>query len=263
MSRGDFTLDESPQDTRAMLIAYITSTLSSEQRESFERRILEDEFFSRQIEEAQFALVDEYVAGSLPELLRRDVGAWIASSEHWRRHAKITRSLVKLSSSLANRRVVRRVLMSVSAAVFVTAAVTYSWSRLRMVTPETQTVAKVDVSSKPNHVHPPDTVLLVAERLRSATSPHSKPLVYQVQSGVPVRLQVVLPASHTSNDYSVTIRQDETGLVINFPKTTVRGPAQPPFLELMLPSNTLKAGDYAAEVSAPNDSYEVRFQIGK
>lgn len=261
MSKGDFHLDGSPQDARAMLIAYITGTLSPEERESFDRRVLEDEFFSQQIEELQFQLVDEYVAGSLPEPLRHAVGAWIASSEHWKQHAEITRALVKLSSSSADRRALRRVATTVAAAIFVTAAITYSWVRLHRTNSAPRTVATVAVNAQHPAAHRPDTVLLIAERLRSVTPSDTKPLVYRVHRDTPVRLQVVLPPSHTSNDYAVALRQEQTGQLTNLPRTTVQGPTQAPFLELMLPPNTLKAGNYTAQVSAPNDSYQLRFQI--
>jgi anti-sigma-K factor RskA len=261
MNKGDFILDGSPQDVRATLIAYITKTLSSEERERFERRVLEDDFFSRQIEEAQFALVEEYLTGSLPQPLHHDVAAWVASSEHWTRHAEITRSLVKLSSSSRSRHTFRRVLVGIAAVVCVAAGIASSWLHLRKPGSAVQTVAKVEVSSENSPTHPPDTVLLVAERLRSAEPVDRKPLVYRVHSGVPVRLQVILPASHTNPHYAVAIRQNGTGIVMNFSEATVRGPAQAPFLELILPPNTLKAGEYAADISAPNDSYAVRFEI--
>lgn len=262
MSRGDFILDGSPQDARTTLIAYITDTLSPEERESFERRVLEDDFFSLQIEEAEFVLVEEYVAGSLPEPLRHDIAAWVASSEHWTRHAEITRSLVKMSSSSRTRYAFRRVLMGIAAVVCMAAGITYSWLHLRKPGSAAQTVAKVEVSGESTQAHRPDTVLLVAERLRSAEPADRKPLVYRVHSGVPVLLQVVLPASHTNNYYAITIRQNGIGIVANFPKATVRGAAQAPFVQVILSPNTLKAGKYAAVVSAPNDSYEVRFEIG-
>jgi hypothetical protein len=262
MSRGDFTLDGSPQDARATLIAYITHTLSPEERESFERSVLDDDFFSGQIGDAEFVLVDEYVAGSLPEPLRHAVAAWVASSEHWSRHAEITRSLVKVSSSLRGRHF-RRVLVGIAAVVCVAAGIAYSLLRPQKPGSAAQTVAKAEVSGEHIQAPPPDTILLVAERLRSAGAADRKALVYQVHSGAPVRLQIVLPASHTNSDYAVAIRRSGTGMVMNFPKATVRGPAQTSFLELILPPNTLKAGEYAADVSAPNDSYEVRFEIGK
>jgi anti-sigma-K factor RskA len=261
MSKGDFILDGSPQDARATLIAYITRTLSWEERERFERRVLEDDFFSRQIEEAQFALVEEYLTGSLPQPLHHDVAAWIASSEHWTRHAEITRSLVKLSSFSPSRHTLRRVLVGIAAVICVAAGIAYSWLHLRKPSSAAQTVAKVEVSRENTSTHPPDTVLLVAERLRSAEPADRRPPVYQVHSGVPVRLQVVLPASHANHDYAVAIRQNGTGIVMNFSGAKVQGPAQAPFLELILPPNTLKAGEYAAVITAPNDSYTVRFGI--
>jgi hypothetical protein len=78
-----------------------------------------------------------------------------------------------------------------------------------------------------------------------------------------VRLQVVLPASHTNDDYAVAIRRIGTETVMDFPKVAVQGPAQAPFLEVTLPPDTLKAGEYATDISAPNDFYKVRFEIGK
>jgi hypothetical protein len=261
MKQGEEILDGFPQDVNEKLVAYLSRDLSANQREAFENRILEDEFFSQQIEEAQFALLEAYAEGSLPPEVHERLTPWAASSNYAREHLSITRRLKKLSSPSAHRRVRSATLWLFAAAACLLFAA-LPWVFLRRH-PSPPNVAKLE----PQHVPAPaattpNTILLVAERLRGAGPPVQPLETFPIEGSIPLRLQIVLPASHSSNTYSVVVRHiTNSRPVARFAGIKTQGPAQTPHIEVILPAHTLQSGEYMADVETPGDLFHVPFRV--
>jgi hypothetical protein len=262
MKQGEEILDGFPQDVTEQLVAYLSRDLSADQREAFETRILEDEFFSQQIEEAQSALLEAYAEGSLPREVRERLTPWASSSSYARQHIAISRSLERISSS-SPRRGARNgtVWLFAIAACLLLAAISTMFVR-RHTAPSL--VAKLEPQHRPAPAPAPpeNTILLIAERLRGASPSAPSVETYRIREDSPLRLQIVLPSSRLSSSYSVVVRSDQDSkLMVKFATVKVQGPAQASYVEVVLPPHSLISGEYIADVRAPGDLFHLRFRV--
>lgn len=263
MKQGDEILDGFPQDVTAQLIAYLSGDLSVDQREAFEARVLEDEFFSQRVEEARFALLEAYAEGSLPRNIHERIAPWAASTDYARQYLGITRSLERLSSATQRRGMRSGTFWLIAIAVGLFLAVVSS-TFLRLRTVPTPTVAKLEARHRqlPLPATQDNIILLVAQRLRGAGPSAEPPATYRIHAGTPLRIQIILPASYTSNTYSVVVKdQPNSAPVARFTGVNVQGPIQARYVEVNLPAHTLQSGKYLADVDAPGDHYDVAFFV--
>lgn len=259
MKQGENTLDGFPQDVTETLIAYLSRDLSVDRREAFEARILEDEFFSQQIEQATVALLDAYTDGSLPRELHKRLTPWVSKSGYGRQHIAVNRSLQQMSSRSARRGSRKTIWTLAVAACLLLAAVPMVLVR-RHTAPSL--VAKLEPKPGPAKALAPSetTILLVAQRLRSAEPHVQSPGSYRIRRDFPVRLQIVLPSSRLRDSYSVTIRSSNSKtLIAQFAAVRVQGPTEAPYVEIVLPPNTLASAEYTADVYAPDDVFRLQF----
>src|ERR1700744_2763554 len=101
------------QKVRNALLAYIGGALSADDRETFDRRLLENEEFSRQVEEAEFELVEAYADRTLPAEERAIVGPWITGSPKRHGKAAITAALRARAIEASKIHIVKRRVVSV------------------------------------------------------------------------------------------------------------------------------------------------------
>lgn len=259
MNIGDFDLYDIPQDVIASLLAYIGNDLSAEQREEFERRLLEDETFSEQTGQARELLLECYADGSLSSSMVERVERWIAASPSLQRELDLSRSLQRIAT---RRKVVRssyaRWWALVPLAACMLLAVLYPILR-RQRHASTVLTAVNHPAVAPTPDQPQETLLLMAQRLRGGT-PAS--IAYHVRPGALIRLQVVLPFAHQASAYTVTVKRGGSAAPIaQSNATAVSGSSKVPFVEIDLPANALRTGEYVVDVSAPEDDFSVHFQI--
>jgi hypothetical protein len=125
-------------------------------------------------------------------------------------------------------------------------------------------VAKLEPHHRPAlaPAPPENTILVIAERLRGAKSSAQSPETYRIREDSPLRLQIVLPSSRLSNSYSVIVRSDQNStLMAQFATVNVQGPAEAPYVEIVLPPHTLPSGEYITDVRTQGDLFRLRFRI--
>jgi hypothetical protein len=260
MNKGERILDGIPHDVTAQLLAYLGRNLSTEEREAFESRLLEEEFFSRQIEQAEFLLLEEYAEGSLPEEVRTRLADWIDSSADARRQVEITRSLRRIATSPAKRRAPRVQWWAMVAAACIAAVALLPLLHRRHSSAPTPLVARNTPNAVPSSPTAEDTILLVAERLRGA-APAPARVAYSVHPERTVRLQIVVPSAQIGSVYTVVVRPEGVNTpVARFETVPVQGSPQAKFIQVKLPAHMLEAGDYAVELSAPGERFDVPFR---
>lgn len=261
MNKGELTLDGIPHDVTTKVLDYLGDSLSAEERDAFEARLLGDELFSRQVEEAEFLLLEAHADGSLPGSVRERIADWIASSPSARRQVEITRALRRITAPGASRRAPHLLLWALAAAACIAAIAIFPILHRR----HTASPAVLTARNTPVVVSTPpaeDTILLVAERLRGATQEAPSLLPYPVHPGRPVRLQIVIPSAHTGNLYALTVRREgDDKPVAQFDAIRARESSQAPFIEMMLAPDTLHPGSYVADLSAPSEHFEVAFGV--
>jgi len=260
MNKGEPILDSIPQDIGTLLIDYVSNALSADERDAFEKRLLEDEFFHRKVEEAEFLLLEAYAEGALPAPVHDRVAAWVASSPHHRRQVEITRSLRRLSAADKTGPSSSRLrLWAVAAAVGI-AAVSLFPLLLRRHTPPpalqltaTNSVAPLPLTARE------DTILLVAERLRGAKP--AEPSTFQVHAQSAVRLQIIIRSAHATDVYAMDLRGDGTSApAMHFNALKLQGTPTARFLEVTIPPHTLEPGSYVAEITAPSERFSIPFR---
>jgi|GEM_PF-6528316 len=265
MSKGEHILHHVPDDVTAKLLSYLGGELSATDTQAFETRLLEDEFFSRQIEEAGFLLAEACADGSLSGKARDHVATWIASSPHSQRHVRITQSLHRLSAPQQSRNLPARWLWATAAAACIALFALLPLLHRHHANPPANLTADSTPNAIPAAVRPsapPDTILLVAEQLRGAA--HSRPAMetYSVHAAAPVRIQIVIPSAHPGSVYSASVHQagvtKPAARADNIHVQTTSGSA---VAEMMLPPQSLKPGEYSLDLTAPGERFEMFFRV--
>jgi anti-sigma factor RsiW len=264
MKNGAFILDDIPQELIERLLAYLDRELSAEEREKFEQRLLTDEQFSSQVESARILLLVSYANGSLEPAIESRMRNWVATSPSAQKEVAIEKALRRIATRRApSRRLPWSLWALVPLAACLLIAIFFPALRNRQAPGPVVTTARNHPSPTIAMPQAEQTILLVAQRLRG-NSP--APAEYHLYSGKPVRLQIVLPPSHSAKEYDVTLKRGSTSSsVVQFTKIPVQGTLPMPFLEIRLPEGALPVGSYSVAVTAPNDSlgdsFRLRFRI--
>lgn len=255
-------MDDVPQDVIELLLAYLGAELSSEGRDEFELRMLTDDQFSSQVENARVLLLQGYADGSLEPPVERRVRAWVTASPHAQEEVAIERTLRRIAVRHEPSKQLRRsLLILMPLAACLVAALLFPLLRNRTAPNSYGPTSGTHPTSSPTTPQPEQTILLVAQRLRGSLPPGSN---YHLHTGAAPRLQIVLPSSHSAQQYRVIVtRAGADRPIANFTNIPVQGTAQAPFLETTLPLHALSIGTYIVELNAPDDSFRLQFRIVK
>ena len=253
-------MDDRHQDVADQLLAYLGHELSPEDRDAFERRLLTDELFSAQVENARFLLVESYSEGALEPEAERQIRNWVAQSPHAQTEWAISRTLRQIAARKESSRSLRRALwMLVPLAACLLIAVLIPVLRNQRGSAPAVTMAVNHPAPSPVNPQPEETIVLVAQRLRGRLP---SPVSYPSHPGLATRLQIVLPASHSADQYSVRVdRAGASASVVQFTHIPVQGTPPAPFVEIRLPLGALSLGNYTVAVTAPGDSFRIAFRI--
>jgi hypothetical protein len=260
VKNGVIVLDDRHQDVAEQLLAYLGKELSPEDRDAFERRQLTDELFSAQVENARFLLLESYSEGSLEPEAERQIRNWVAQSPHAQTEVAIGRTLRQIAARKEPSRNLRRALwILVPLAACLLIAVLIPVFRNQRGSAPAVTMAVNHPAPSPVGPQPEQTIVLVAQRLRGGSpSPGS----YRLRPGLAARLQIVLPASHSADQYSVRVdRVGASAPVAQFAHIPVQGTTPALFVEIRLPLGALSMGNYTVAVTAPGDSFRIAFRI--
>jgi len=241
---------------RTSLLAYIDGTMPADERELFERRLLEEDEFSEQIALAEQDLLDDYAAGTLSVEQKDNLDSWVLSSDRRREHVRLTRALLLRSQLLARKSRIRYwpLAAAVAACMLISTGVVWLYPRHH---PPIAVTADVH-SSKPAIPIHRDVILLNAERVRGAT----QEATYEIHAGSPISLQVVLPAKSNGTTFSLLIRS-ERKLVepLRYEGLVQHQMGDLSYVEVALPARTLAAGHYTAQLTTPNGPLTALFRV--
>jgi hypothetical protein len=231
--------------------------------------LLEDEEFSRQVEEAEFALVEDYADGTLPAEELAIVSPWITGSPERRSKAAITAALrasaINASTiHIATRRIVPVWFWAFAAAACI--ALLATLPLLRRKQPEPVIVAQL---SPPPVAQPQsigeDTILLEAQHLRGADESPRNPVNYVLHADAPTRIQIIVPSSAPRGQYSVDLRQapaQRTSAPVHLDGLPVTQKNNLSYVEFVLPAGSLSEGLYESDLQLAGTTYRVRFSVG-
>jgi hypothetical protein len=235
-------------------------------RDTFDRRLLEDEDFSRQVEEAEFALVEAYVDHTLSTDDRAIVEPWITGSPQRHGEAAITAALRAKAAStphIAKRRVVPVWFWAFPVAASIALLVTLP--RLHHKQPEPVVVARLN----PAPIVPPkltgeDTILLEAQRLRAAGERPKTAVTYTLHVDAPTRIQIVVPSAAPRAEYSVDLRQStaqQTSKPVHLDGLLVNPKNHLSYVEFLLPAGSLSKGTYEGDLRSASTAYRLLFSV--
>jgi hypothetical protein len=267
-ARKDGTLEIHSQNVRSALLAYIGNTLSVSDRETFDRRLLEDEEFSRQVDEAEFQLVEAYADRTLAPDERAIVDAWITRSPQRHARAAITAALrasaIEASTlHLARRRAGPVWIWAVAVAACVALLATLPW--LHRKPPAPAVVARLNPA--PN-LQPKatgeDTILLKAQRLRAAGERPGIPVTYRLHVDRATRMQIIVPSAAPPGPYSVDLRQSTTqqaAAPVHLQGLSVNRKNSLSYVEFLLPADSLAKGTYELNLHSLGETYRIQFSV--
>ena len=263
---------------RGQLIAYLAETMPEAQREGFEQRLLDEDTFSEQIHHAQQELLEDYAAGALSSVHRKQLGPWIFSSSSRRQNVQLTADL--LYRARRSRTIAVRLYVGIAAACvlsFVGLRLMHPLQYLRnapshtahanLPTPTFTTSSEPSTFGDATVVANPDApatiqpviIRLVPERVQGE-SQATMSSVYAIQAASPVLLQVLVPSGGC--DYSVTIHSETAAIadrhIEHLTCVTVRDSQ---YVDVDLPPGSLPPGQYTARLSGPDGSWVGRFIV--
>ena len=271
---GQKALNTPHQDERSLLLAYLRDQLPPHDRDSFERRLLEDDIFSRRLEEAEFELLEEYADATLPPDEHDIVASWIAASPQHNAHIAIT-SLLRSRATAAedhaprSSNTLRRYLWPLATAASFVCVIAGSvfWHQQSAPRRNTQ-LAQVSVATPPARsglpVHAQDTILLQAQRLRGGTGKVSEVPTFTVHRASPTRLQIIVPRAASGDPYTLELHRfgaPSGGQAIRAADLRAHTEASVPYVELILAPSGLSAGHYVGVLRSLNGSYDLGFSL--
>jgi hypothetical protein len=230
--------------------------MPADERDLFERRLLEEDEFSEQIALAEQDLLDDYAAGTLSSKQNDKLDSWVLSSDRRREHVRLTRALL-LRSQLSSRKSHIRYwpfAAAVAACLLVSIGIVWLYPRHH------QPIAVTADVHQPKLAIPirPDVILLSSERVRGAT----QEATYEIHSGSPITLQVVLPSKSNGSVFALLIRserkQDEP---LRYEGLVQHQMGDISYVEVALPAGTLPAGHYTAQLTTPNGPLTALFHV--
>jgi hypothetical protein len=80
------------------LLRYLGDSMSADEREAFELRLIEDGVFSDAIEAVEFDLIEDFAAGIFSSAERKQIAVWIAASPERSARVLIAQKLHQSSS---------------------------------------------------------------------------------------------------------------------------------------------------------------------
>jgi hypothetical protein len=250
-----------------MLLAYIGNTLSPTAREEFDRRLVEDEVFSQQVNEAEFELIEEYSDGTMAPDEQRIVAGWITGSPDRHAQAAITAALrysaTRPAQQAHHRRAIPVWLWATAAAACTALLVTLPLLHHRQPSPPL--VTELHPPSVPPQAQPnaEDTILLEAKRLRGDTNNTPAP-TYTLHAGMATRIQIIVPQAATATEYSMDLRQAaprQTSTPIHLAGLRVVEHDSVRYIEFSLPSGSLTQSTYEVDLRSSTGTYRLRFAV--
>jgi hypothetical protein len=246
-------------------LAYITGQLAPGERDAFEHRLMEDSVFSNEMEEQEFALLEEYAENTLPTDQREHVEAWLTASPYHREHLAITRALSRLGAQKTTRPMrVPLWWMATAACVALVAVVFFMWHKRSSPTPPQVAV----VRPLPNTQAPPaassrfesNTILLQSERLRGPNTEATQ--TYVVKPDLPTRIQILVTNTTGASSYSLSIRSttDSHFAPLYFGGLPTKSQASEQYVEAILPG-ALPPGTYSATLQSSAGRYRLNWSV--
>lgn len=230
------------------------------ERQFFEQQVIADEKFSKEVEEAEQDLLEDFAAGSLTPQEHDGLASWVESSPERKAHVSITRGLLQ-SSSIRRTRGTRWSMWA--AAVAACLLLTFAWPLFhhkRWVASAPQpTMQNTLIPASP--ATPADVILLLPERLRGG-GVQSGGTSYILHAGSPVRMQMVLLGRDSKATYSMCIIDSKGEMrALKFDGLHLKGDENLPYLEVILSPAMLKSGTYLAEVHTAEGVYSQSFRV--
>jgi hypothetical protein len=254
------------QNVRSALLAYIGDALSTDDRETFDRRLFENEEFSRQVEEAEFELVEAYADRTLPAEERAIVGPWITRSPERHANAAITAALRARAIEASTIHIVKRRVVSVWlwAGVAACIALLATLPLLHRKQPAPDVVAQLNpapgVQQKSTGE---DTILLQAQHLRAAGEDAKIPVIYRLRADAPTRIQIIVPSAAPRDLYSIDLQPAarKTSSPVHWDGLPVTKKNNLSYVEFLLPAGSLPKGRYEGVLYSPSATYQLQFSV--
>ncbi len=250
------------------------------QREGFEQRLLDDDAFSEQINQAQQELLEDYAAGALSSIHRKQLGPWVFYSSGRRQHVQLIADL--LYRARRSRVIVVRRYIGIAAACVLLAVglrllhpLQYSRSdptptaHVNQPTPTFAASSEPSVSTDTAEITNPDApttirpsvIVLIPERLHgeSQSNTHS---VYAIQGTSPILMQVLVPSTSNDREYTLTIHPESDGASDHrFDHLTPLAVRGSNYVEADLPPGSLPPGQYTARLSTSEGPLTANFIV--
>ena len=265
---------------RGQLIAYLAETMPDAQREGFERRLLDDDAFSEQIYQAQHELLEDYAAGALSSVHRKQLRPWVFSSSGRRKHVQLTTDL--LYRARRSRAIVVRLAVAIAAAcvlLIVGLRLLHPLQYFRSAPPPPTTHVNqpppptFTTPSEPSPLEDPTStaspdapgmiqptvVRLVPEHVRS----ESFTAVYShaIPAASPILLQILVPSGRGC-EYSVTIHAETAPIADrDMERLACVAVHDSQYVDVDLPPGSLPPGQYTVRLSGSEGSLMARFIV--
>jgi len=257
------------QNVRSALLAYIGGTLSEADRETFDRRLLADEEFSLQVEEAEFGLVEAYADRTLPADEHAIVEPWITYSPERHRKAAITAALRASAIEdskihIAKRRVAPMWFWTFAAAACIALLAAIPLLQRRQAAPVQVTQREPAPVVQPKSTGE-DTILLEAQHLRGAGEASKAPVNYMLHVDAPTRIQIMVPSAAPRGPYALDIQKStaqQPSSPIHLDGLLVTQKSDLSYVECLLPAGSLSEGVYESDLHSGSTTYRLQFSVG-
>jgi hypothetical protein len=235
--------------------------MSTEQREGFEQKMLEDVHFSEAVESAEFELIEEYADETLPSQEHQQLKTWVDSSAERRAQILIAQGLRRSAVGHRQVRLMKRLWWASAIAACLILAVSWSLLRAHRSLPTKVPVTNT-TSTLPSIAANEDVILLVVERLRNREN-NNRVTAYTIHPGARIRLQVILPSGYSEPTYSIRIHPSDgrSEPEVHFDGLMMEGEKGMTYLNVTLAPESLKPGMYVAEVRSPHGFYSRLFRV--
>jgi hypothetical protein len=236
--------------------------MSTEHRESFERKMLEDGLFSEEIEAVEFDLREEYADGALQGPEREHLKTWIDSSSERKAQILVTQGLRRSALKHGRIRVIQKLAWASAIAACLILTISWPLLRARRSALPTKSIVPNATSTPPSVAAKEDVILLMAERLRGSKN-NNQVTTYTIHSDARTRLQVILPSGHSDPAYSIRIRPSggRSNPEFYFDNLLMQGGTAMAYLDVTLAPESLKSGMYVAEIRSRNGVYSQLFRV--
>lgn len=257
MTRVD-QLSHLKSNPRAELIRYLAGAMSDQEGEAFELLLIEDHDFSDAIEAAEFDLLEDFAAGVLSPVERRQITAWIDASPKRRARVLLAQALHRSSS----KRRWNTPWIWWATAISTCIALTVAMSFFRPLHSPPTSASSSEAARATSSIVEQDTILLTAERLRGNLKSDSEQ-TYPIHADRSIRLQVIVPPADRKIAYSVTVQSSAPAehSPLHFSGVVTQGDPTTPYLEVILPPGSLVSNEYTLNLRSQLGSYRSSFRV--